>query len=121
LDDLLKMPFEDFAKLLPSRQRRTLLKRGITVEQKKLLKKIRMTKKAGGEALIKTHRRDMVILPEMVGLTISVYSGKAFVPVGIRPDMIGHYLGEFVMTGERVQHGQPGVGATRASMYVPLK
>jgi small subunit ribosomal protein S19 len=63
----------------------------------------------------------MVILPEMVGTTIAVHNGKEFVPVEIVPEMIGHRLGEFVITNKRVVHGRPGVGATKSSMYVPLK
>ncbi|MEM2576477.1 MAG: ribosomal protein S19 family protein, partial [Candidatus Bathyarchaeia archaeon] len=44
-----------------------------------------------------------------------------FVPVEIKPEMIGHYLGEFAITNKRVVHGAPGIGASRSSMYVPLK
>jgi len=70
---------------------------------------------------IKTHCRDMVILPEMVGLTLLVHSGKEFAPVEVKPEMIGHYLGEFIITNKKVIHGTPGIGASRSSMYVPLK
>jgi small subunit ribosomal protein S19 len=114
------MPIEEFVNLLPSRQRRSL-KRGLTDEQKRLLRRVREVRAAGGEGLIKTHCRDIVVLPEMVGVTIAVHDGKEFVPVKVVPEMIGHYLGEFAMTNKRVMHGTPGVGATRASMYVPLK
>ena len=110
LDELLNMSLEEFAKLLPARQRRSL-KRGLSPEQKKLLRKIRLAKKG----------RDMVILPEMVGMTIYVHNGKEFVPVQIKEEMIGHYLGEFAMTRKVVQHGSPGVGATRSSMFVAVK
>ncbi|RLF88358.1 30S ribosomal protein S19, partial [Thermococci archaeon] len=61
------------------------------------------------------------ILPEMVGMTIYVHNGKEFVPVEIKPEMIGHYLGEFAPTRKRVQHGAPGIGATRSSMFVAVK
>jgi small subunit ribosomal protein S19 len=77
--------------------------------------------KNGQNITIKTHARDMIILPEMVGLTIHVHNGKDFVPVEIKPEMIGHYLGEFAITNKPVKHGEPGIGATRSSMYVPLK
>jgi small subunit ribosomal protein S19 len=70
---------------------------------------------------IKTHCRDMVILPEMAGLSLMVHSGKEFTAVDIKPEMIGHYLGEFVITNKKVVHGTPGIGASRSSMYVPLK
>lgn len=77
--------------------------------------------KAGNGKPIKTHCRDMVILPEMVGLMLLVHSGKEFTSVEVKPEMIGHYLGEFVITNKKVVHGTPGIGASRSSMYVPLK
>jgi small subunit ribosomal protein S19 len=89
-----------------------------------LLEKIREAKEVlrkGGSVKVKTHVRDMIILPEMVGLTIFVHNGKEFVPVEIKPEMIGHYLGEFAITNKPVKHGTPGIGASRSSMYVPLK
>jgi len=70
---------------------------------------------------IRTHARDMVILPEMVGLTIHVHNGREFQPVEIIPEMIGRRLGQYSITNKRVVHGRAGVGATRSSMYVPLK
>ena len=123
LEELQRMPMDEFIKLLPARQRRSLL-RGLTEAQRILLEKIRKAKKAvkeGKKVVIKTHVRDMIILPEMVGLTIHVYNGKEFVPVEIKPEMIGHYLGEFAITCKPVKHGAPGIGASRSSMYVPLK
>lgn len=62
-----------------------------------------------------------MILPEMVGMTFNVHSGKEFTSVAVRPEMIGHYLGEFAITNKKVSHGTPGIGASRSSMYVPLK
>jgi len=123
IEQLQSMSMDEFISLLPSRQRRSLL-RGLSPEQKTLLTKIRQAKEAmrqGKRVLLKTHCRDMVILPEMVGLTIHVHNGKEFVPVEIKPEMIGHYLGEFAITNKPVKHGTPGIGASRSSMYVPLK
>ncbi|NPA47618.1 MAG: 30S ribosomal protein S19 [Thermococci archaeon] len=120
LEDLLNMSLEDFSKLLPSRQRRSL-RRGLSPEQKKLLRKIRLARRGKYSKPIRTHSRDMVVLPEMVGMTIYVHNGKEFVPVQIKPEMIGHYLGEFALTRKIVQHGSPGVGATRSSMFVAVK
>jgi small subunit ribosomal protein S19 len=77
--------------------------------------------KKGNDVTIKTHVRDIVILPEMVGMKILVHNGKEFLPVTIKPEMIGHYLGEFAITNKPVRHGTPGIGASRSSMYVPLK
>ena len=70
---------------------------------------------------IKTHQRDLIILPSMIGVTINVFSGKEFTPITISAEMIGHYVGEYVITNKRVNHGAPGVGASRSSLYVPLK
>lgn len=120
LEELKNMSMEEFIKLLPSRQRRSLL-RGLTPEQQKLLEKIRKYREKELDKPIRTRARDMIILPEMVGLTIHVHNGKEYVPVEIKPEMIGHYLGEFAITCKRVVHGAPGVRATRSSMYVPLK
>ncbi|MEM4167240.1 MAG: 30S ribosomal protein S19 [Candidatus Caldarchaeum sp.] len=126
IDQLKTMSMDAVIKLLPSRARRSLYKRGLTPAQSKLLLKIRKAKKLleSGQKLekpIKTHCRDMFILPEMVGLTIHVHNGKEFTPVEITPEMIGHRLGEYAITNKRVIHGRAGIGATRSSMYVPLK
>jgi small subunit ribosomal protein S19 len=123
LEELKKMNMDQFIQLLPARARRSL-KRGLPPRQKKLLERLRRAyraKKRGKDLLTRTHVRDMVIFPEMVGLKIGVYNGRIFEVVDIKPEMIGHYLGEFAITRKRVQHGSPGIGATRSSKYVPLK
>ena len=122
-EQLQSMSMDEFINLLPSRQRRSL-HRGLPPEQRTLLEKIREAKeetRKGNNAIVKTHVRDMIILPEMTGLTILVHNGKQFVSVEIKPEMIGHYLGEFSVTNKPVKHGTPGIGASRSSMYVPLK
>ena len=106
--------------LFNSRQRRSLT-RGITDGKRKLIEEIKSAKAGKLKTPIKTHLRDLIILPYMVGVTVNVYSGKEFVPLSIRTEMIGHYLGEYVITNKRVNHGAPGVGASRSSLYVPLK
>ncbi len=116
LEELKKMDMNEFSKLLKSRARRAL-KRGLTHSQKKLLEKIRKDP----TKFYKTHERDMVILPEMVGCTIGVHNGKEFVPVKIVPEMIGHRLGEFAPTTKRVKHSAPGVGASRATKHIAVK
>ena len=123
LDSLLAMSMDEFINLLPSRQRRSL-QRGLTPEQRILLEKLREAReaaKAGKDVALKTHVRDLIILPEMVGVKILVHNGKEFVPLDIKAEMIGHYLGEFAITNKPVRHGTPGIGASRSSMYVPLK
>jgi small subunit ribosomal protein S19 len=123
IDELQRMSMDDFIRLLPTRQRRSL-QRGLTPQQRTLLEKIRNAKRAlqsGEKPIIRTHCRDMIILPEMVGLTIALHDGKTFTNIDITPEMIGHYLGEFAITNKKVVHGMPGIGASRSSMYVPLK
>jgi len=122
-EELQGMSMDEFIKLLPSRQRRSL-QRGLNAGQRILLENIRRAQKGQNEgetAVTKTHARDMIILPEMVGATILVHNGKEFTPVEILPEMIGCYLGEFSITNKPVRHGSPGIGASRSSMYVPLK
>ena len=114
-EELKKMSLNELAQLLTSRQRRTI-KRGFTEQQKILLKKIKANEKN-----IETHCRDMVILPEMIGITIKVHQGKEFVPIMIGQDMIGHCLGEFVLTRKKVSHSAPGIGATRSSASLSVK
>ena len=121
--ELQGLSMDEFIKLLPSRQRRSL-QRGLNQVQRTLLENIRLARKAasaGEKASVKTHARDMVILPEMVGVTLLVHNGKEFTSVDIEPEMMGHYLGEFAITNKPVRHGSPGIGASRSSMYVPLK
>lgn len=118
--ELEALPKDKLLPLLNSRQRRSLT-RGISDGKRKLSGEIKAAKAGKLEGPIKTHLRDLVVLPYMVGVTVNVFSGKEFVPVQMREEMIGHYLGEYVITNKRVQHGSPGVGASRSSLYVPLK
>jgi len=128
VDEIRSMSMDEFIKLLPSRQRRSLTK-GLTNEQRTLLEHIRAAKKQNGgnggkggvASPVKTQCRDMIIIPEMIGLTLHLHGGKEFTPLEIRPEMIGHYIGELVITNQKVVHGTPGIGASRSSMYVPLK
>ncbi|MCW4049266.1 MAG: ribosomal protein S19 family protein, partial [Candidatus Bathyarchaeota archaeon] len=70
---------------------------------------------------IRTHARDMIILPEMLGRSIFVHTGKEFKEVAVNEKMLGHYLGEYAISMSPVRHGRPGIGASRSSMYIPLK
>lgn len=120
--DLLQMSMDEFIRLLPARQRRSLVK-GLTSQQRILLEEIRKAKRAqrASPKPVRTHCRDMIILPEMIGTSVLVHNGKEFAPLEIKPEMIGHYIGEFIITNKKVVHGTPGIGASRSSMYVPLK
>jgi len=124
LDQLLDMSKEELMKLIPARPRRRL-QRGLKRKHMALLTRLRKAKKEASvlekPAVIKTHLRDMIVLPEMVGSVIGVYNGKSFNQVEVKPEMIGHYLGEFSITYKPVKHGRPGIGATHSSRFIPLK
>ena len=115
MDELLAMPFDEILELLPSRARRTYV-RGLNYEQQLLFDKLK-----DAEEPVRTHRRDIPIIPQFVGKTVSIYNGKEFKDVEIKPEMIGHFLGEFAVTRKGPQHSGPGVGATRSSKFMPLK
>ena len=116
LEELKKLSLEEFSRTLTSRERRSLI-RGLTERQKKLLEEIRKDPKK----FHKTHERDMIILPEMIGVKLGIYNGKEYKTVEIVFEMIGHRLGEFSPTRGRVMHSSPGAGATRGSKHIPLK
>ena len=123
MDELRRLSMDSFIKLLDARKRRSLL-RGIPKRQKKLLEKLRAAKRAlkkGKTVVVRTHVRDMVVLPEFVGLTVGIYNGMTFLEILILPEMVGRYLGEFAPTNKAVHHGAPGIGATKSSQFVPLK
>ena len=108
IEELRTLSVNELANIFPSRQRRKL-KRGLSDNEKDLLTKLR--KKDN----VKTHLRNMIVFPEMVGKTIRIHTGKDYIPIIIQEEMIGIYLGELAMTRRRVGHTAPGVGATRSS------
>ncbi|MBI4151440.1 30S ribosomal protein S19 [Candidatus Woesearchaeota archaeon] len=114
-EEIKKLDLKQFSLLVPARQRRTL-ERGFTDYQKCFLKRLE-----AGENNVKTHCRDLVILPMMVGKTIRVHNGKEYVSLIIAPDMLGHYLGEFAHTRKNVTHSAAGIGATRSSKAVSAR
>ncbi|MFH1409833.1 MAG: 30S ribosomal protein S19 [Nanoarchaeota archaeon] len=115
LDELRMLDEKEFMALLPARQRRSL-RRSSCESHKKLVNDIRKGKKN-----IETHCRDCIILPEMVEKTIKIHNGKTFVAIIIQPEMLGHYLGEFALTRNKVTHNAPGVGATRSSSAISVR
>jgi len=118
------MSSEQFIELLHCRARRRF-SRGLKRKPMTLIKKLRKAKTAAPinekPDVVKTHLRNMIIVPEMIGSVIGVYNGKVFNQVEIKPEMIGHYLGEFSITYKPVKHGRPGIGATHSSRFIPLK
>ena len=115
MDELRSMTIKEVTELFPARARRSL-KRGLTDDHKIILKKIKQN-----DNNLKTHCRDMVILPEMVDAVVKVYNGKEFMTITILPEMIGHFLGEFSPTRRNVAHSSPGVGATKSSSNISVK
>jgi small subunit ribosomal protein S15e len=126
LDKLLDLSHDDLVELVHARARRRFA-RGLKRKPMALIKRLRKAKKECGTGsgdkptTIKTHLRDMIIVPEMIGSVVGVYNGKAFTTVEIKPEMVGHYLGEFSITYKPVRHGRPGIGATHSSRFIPLK
>ena len=124
ITDLQAMPESKVIELLPARARRTF-KRPLNDYIVKVRKQINLAiqdlKSGKNPRRIKTHQRSIILLPSMVGLTMEVYTGQKFEKLTILPEMIGHYVGEYVLTRKRVQHGAAGVGATGGSRHVAKK
>eukprot|EP01002_Notosolenus_urceolatus_P014816 NODE_6727_length_610_cov_40.226381_g5748_i0.p1 GENE.NODE_6727_length_610_cov_40.226381_g5748_i0~~NODE_6727_length_610_cov_40.226381_g5748_i0.p1 ORF type:complete len:154 (-),score=64.09 NODE_6727_length_610_cov_40.226381_g5748_i0:73-534(-) len=124
LDDLLDKSSEELIQLVGCRARRKF-RRGLKNKPAVLIKKLRKAKKdcRTGEkpSVVKTHLRNMIILPDWIGSLIGVYNGKTYNAVEIKGEMVGHYLGEFSITYKPVTHGRPGIGATHSSRFIPLK
>lgn len=117
IEELKQLTLEEFTKLVPSRSRRTLKRMGLQI--KKFLEQFR--KKKAGAKPVKTHYRQMVVIPEMVGYHVLVYNGNSYKDLLVTQEMLGKKLGEFSHTTKLVKHGGPGVGATRGSKTVELK
>ncbi len=111
LEELKKLDVREFAKYSTSSSRRYILRNFQTIEQ--FLKESR--EKNDRKKPIKTHNRDLVIVPEMVGWKISVHRGNSFEPVEIVEEMMGHKLGEFALSRKKVVHTKSGAGATKGS------
>nr|ABX44787.1 putative 40S ribosomal protein RPS15 [Flustra foliacea] len=124
LDQLLDMSNTQLAEMYCARLRRRF-NRGLKRKHDGLLKRLRKAEKEcpalEKPECVKTHLRNMIIFPEMIGSVVGIYQGKTFNQVEIKPEMIGHYLGEFSITYKPVKHGRPGIGATHSSRFIPLK
>mmetsp|Transcript_17104 Transcript_17104/g.20719 ORF Transcript_17104/g.20719 Transcript_17104/m.20719 type:complete len:153 (+) Transcript_17104:184-642(+) len=125
LDTLLDLSPDELMQKVTARARRRFT-RGLKRKPMALIKRLRKAKKAqtdplGKPDMVKTHLRNMIVVPEMIGSVIGVYNGKVFTQVEIKPEMIGHYLAEFSMSYKPVSHGRPGIGSTNSSRFIPLK
>lgn len=117
IEELKELEVREFAKYLPSRQKRTVLRNFQVIEDflKRAKEKIEKGKK------IRTHNRDIVIVPKMIGMTIQVHNGKAFNTILIEPEMLGHRLGEMSPTRAKIAHSKAGVGATKGTKHKAKK
>ena len=124
LDALLDMGTDELVQQFTARPRRRF-QRGLKRKPLALIKKLRKAKKEAtpGERpeAVRTHLRNMIVVPEMIGSVVGVYNGKSFNQVEIKAEMIGHYLGEFSITYKPTLHGRPGIGATHSSRFIPLR
>ncbi|KAJ2972186.1 hypothetical protein NQ176_g7302 [Zarea fungicola] len=124
LDNLLDLSSDQLRDVVHARARRRI-NRGLKRRPMGLIKKLRKAKQEAQPNekpdTVKTHLRDMIVVPEMIGSVIGIYSGKEFNQVEIKPEMVGHYLAEFSISYKPVKHGRPGIGATNSSRFIPLK
>jgi small subunit ribosomal protein S15e len=156
LKNLFELTNEQLVKLLNARARRRFTVRGLQRKPLHLLQKLRAAKKAvAGDVnakpeIVKTHLRDMIIIPEMIGSIVGVHNGKSYTAVEIKPEMLGHHLGEFSITYKpvsccprlsrsplrlclfptltafslflslQIAHGKAGIHLGAGARYVPL-
>ena len=120
LEELGSMNLTELAKIFPARARRSLL-RGLSSEQQKLIDKLKKKEITGNKKPTKTHLRNMLVLPMMIGKNILIYNGQEYKQIQIEPDMLGLRLGDLSLTRNKVQHNAPGIGATRSSSAMSVK
>ena len=111
LEELKTLETREFAKYVDSRARRTILRQFREIENFVS----RANKKQSNKKPIKTHHRDLVMVPKMLGMKIQIYNGNKFIPVEVVMEMLGHKFGEFAPTRARVKHGSAGVGSTKGT------
>jgi small subunit ribosomal protein S19 len=117
LEELKAMSLAELAKVLGARARRSI-RRGFNDETSRFFERMSST---SPEKTVRTHCRDALVLPAHVGRKVAIHNGKEFKDLEVRPEMIGHYYGEFALTRRFEKHSGPGVGATRSSKFMPLK
>jgi len=117
IEELKKLDVREFAKYLRSRERRLVMRQFQQIEEFVARAKIKVKK----NNIMRTHQRNIVIVPEMVGMRISVYNGRNFITTEIMGEMLGHRLGEFSPTRVRIKHSKAGVGATKGTKHKSKK
>ena len=121
LEEMQSMGLHQLSELMPSRARKSLKKGFNKYLMKKIEKALEVKKMGKFPKAIRTHCRDTIIIPQMVGFLFAVYKGNSFETIEIKQEMLGHYLGEMVMTRKRVTHGKAGIGATRSSTAITAR
>jgi len=116
MEELKELSFDDFLKLVSSRKRRSF-SRGLTHEHAKIISDV----EKNSEKTIRTHKRDMIVIPQFIGRKFGIHNGQEFVEIEFIPEMLGHFFGELSQTRKGGVHSGPGVGATRSSKFMPLK
>ena len=111
IEELKTLDVREFAKYLKSRTRRAVLRQFQMIEDfvSRAKRKIERSKP------IRTHKRTMIVVPQLIGMKVQVYNGHEFVPVEITNQMLGHRFGEFSPTRGKVKHGTAGIGSTKGS------
>jgi small subunit ribosomal protein S19 len=117
IEELQQLDARSFAKLCKSRARRAIIRNFDIIEQ--FVKKAE--KRTANKKPIRTHKRNLVIVPALIGKTVYVHKGNGFVAVKITEEMLGHRLGEFALTRKFSKHGAAGVGATKSSAALSVK
>lgn len=117
IEELKKMDTREFAKLVKANPRRAIM-RNFDVIEKFVMK---CDKLAAKNKPIRTHSRDLIIVPALIDRMIHIHNGKDFLRVKITHEMLGHRLGEFAMTRKFTKHGAAGVGATKSSAALSVK
>ena len=110
-EELKVLDVREFAKFLKSRQKKFVLKHFNEIED--FIS--RANKKISKNKPVRTHKRDLIVVPGMIGMKIYIYNGRAFLPIEITWEMLGHRFGEFAPTRGKTKHGKAGVGATKGS------
>lgn len=124
LGELKQLNDEEFAKLVNSRARRTLLKGSNKLVNKRVeefLVNSQAMQAKGEPKSIRVHNRNIIVTPKMIGLRFGIYNGHEFIPVEIIPEMLGRVFGEFALTRKRLRHGKAGIGATRSSTAITAR
>lgn len=111
IEELKTLDVREFSKFLASRERRFVLRQFNDIEN--FIN--RANKKIARNKQIRTHKRDLIIVPEMVGMKLQIYNGKTFMPIDVTGEMLGHKFGEFAPTRGKIKHGKAGIGATKGT------